>query len=127
METEKDYHYTGYNTKLRENARRLRKSMTKQEKRLWYDFLRLSPIKWYKQRVIERYIVDFYCHAAHLVIELDGSQHYTEDGEEYDEIRTEILEQYQLEVLRFPNGEVDRNFEGVCRAIEEKVKLRRNE
>ncbi|MGN1403743.1 MAG: endonuclease domain-containing protein [Ruminococcus sp.] len=76
---------------------------------------------------MERYIVDFYCSAARLVIELDGSQHYTEDGEEYDEIRTEILEQYQLEVLRFSNGEVDRNFEGVCRTIEENVKLRLSE
>ncbi|WP_298483953.1 endonuclease domain-containing protein [uncultured Ruminococcus sp.] len=126
MESEKNYHYTGYNAKLKENARILRKNMTKQEKHLWYDFLRTCPIKWYKQRVIGRYIVDFYCHAAHLIIELDGSQHYTEDGEEYDEIRTEILEQYQLEVLRFPNVEVDRNFEGVCRAIEEKIMSRLN-
>lgn len=118
----KDYHYTGYNSKLKENARNLRKNMTRQEKHLWYDYLKNSPVKWYKQRTVAQYIVDFYCHKARLVIELDGSQHYTEDGEEYDEIRTEILEQYQLEVLRFPNAEIDRNFEGVCCLIEEKVR-----
>lgn len=119
---EKDYHYTGYNHKLLENARNLRKNMTRQEKHLWYDYLKNCSVKWYRQRVIDHYIVDFYCHKARLIVELDGSQHYTADGEEYDEIRTEILEQYQLEVLRFSNHEVNQNFDGVCRMIEEKVK-----
>lgn len=122
MEEEKDFHYTGYNSKLKGNARNLRKNMTKQEKRLWYNYLRNHPLKWYKQRVIERYIADFYCHKAHLIIELDGSQHYTAEGKEYDEIRTEVLEQYQLEVLRFSNSEIDKNFDGICRLIEEKIK-----
>ena len=60
----------------------------------------------------------------HLWYELDGSQHYTEEGEEYDSIRTEVLERYQLEVMRFLNSEVDRNFDYVCLAIEEKVRER---
>lgn len=119
---EKDYHYTGYNHKLLENARNLRKNMTRQEKHLWYDYLKNCSVKWYRQRVIDHYIVDFYCHKARLIVKLDGSQHYTADGEEYDEIRTEILEQYQLEVLRFSNHEVNQNFDSVCRMIEEKVK-----
>ena len=72
--------------------------------------------------MISQYIVDFYCPKAHLIIELDGSQHYTEDGIEYDEIRTEVLEQYDLEVIRFTNLEIDADFEGVCRMIEHKVK-----
>lgn len=110
--------FTGYNTKLKPNARQLRKNMTRHEKKLWYDFLRNRPEKWYKQRVISKCIVDFYCSAAHIIIELDGSHHYTEDGMEYDEIRTEVLEQYDLEVLRFANSEIDENFQNVCQMIE---------
>lgn len=122
----KDRSYTGYNPRLKESARALRKNMTKHEKHLWYDFLRDYPVKFYRQRPIDRYIVDFYCSKAHLVIELDGSQHYTEDGELYDTIRTEILEQYDLHVLRFSNLEIDRNFRGVCDTIDYIVKERIN-
>ena len=88
---------------------------------MWYDFLRYRQENWKRQRAIDGYIVDFFCYSARLVIELDGSQHYTEEGEEYDSIRTEVLERYQLEVMRFLNSEVDRNFDYVCLAIEEKV------
>ena len=116
--------FTGYNQKLKEPARSLRKNMTKQEKHLWYDFLKDYPVKWYKQRPIDRFIVDFFCYKAKLVIELDGSQHYTEDGMEYDSIRTEILEKYDLEVIRFSNVEIDRHFSAVCSAIDRKVKER---
>jgi len=91
---------------------------------LWYDFLRYRQENWKRQRAIDGYIVDFFCYSARLVIELDGSQHYTEEGEEYDSIRTEVLERYQLEVMRFLNSEVDRNFDYVCLAIEEKVRER---
>ena len=87
-------------------------------------FLRYRQENWKRQRAIDGYIVDFFCYSARLVIELDGSQHYTEEGEEYDSIRTEVLEQYQLEVMRFLNSEVDRNFDYVCLAIEEKVRER---
>ncbi len=91
---------------------------------MWYDFLRYRQENWKRQRAIDGYIVDFFCYSARLVIELDGSQHYTEEGEEYDSIRTEVLERYQLEVMRFLNSEVDRNFDYVCLAIEEKVRER---
>ena len=124
---EKDYHYTGYHPKLKESARLLRKNMTRQEKHLWYDFLRNYPVKIYRQRVIDQYIVDFYCSAAKLVIELDGSQHYTVEGEEYDSIRTETLERYHLCVLRFSNLEIDHNFSGVCEKIEEVIFLRKKD
>jgi very-short-patch-repair endonuclease len=87
-------------------------------------FLRYRQENWKRQRAIDGYIVDFFCYSARLVIELDGSQHYTEEGEEYDSIRTEVLERYQLEVMRFLNSEVDRNFDYVCLAIEEKVRER---
>ncbi len=99
--------------------------MTRQERHLWYSFLKTYPVKFYRQRVIDHYIADFYCSKAKLIIELDGSQHYTEEGEEYDQIRTDILERYGLEVIRFSNADVDKNFVGVCEAIDEKVKQRK--
>ena len=118
---EKDYKYTGYNSHLKENARRLRKNMTRQEKHLWYDFLRTYPVKWYRQRAIDRYIADFYCSKAHLVIELDGSQHFTEEGIEYDKVRNEVIERYNLKILHIPNIDIDRKFNGVCEMIDNEV------
>ncbi len=114
------------NKNLLESSRILRKDMTRHEKHLWYDFLRNYPMHIYKQRIIENYIVDFYCPAAKLIIELDGSQHYTKSGMEYDEIRTEILEIYNLKVLRIPNIDVDTNFYGICQMIDEEIKNRIN-
>ena len=102
---------------LRPRAKTLRKTMTPHERKLWYLFLRKYPIKIYKQRIIDRYIVDFYCAKARLVIEIDGSQHYTEQGQYTDANRSAILEKYNLEVLRFSNREIDSQFEEVCEAI----------
>ena len=105
-------------------AKILRRNMTRQEKHLWYDFLRQYPVKVYKQRIIDHFIADFYCHQARLVIELDGSQHYTPEGKTYDEARTDILEKYGLHVLRFSNRDVDDKFEGVCYIIDRTIKER---
>ncbi len=105
-------------------AKMLRRNMTRQEKHLWYDFLRHYPIKIYKQRIIDDFIVDFYCHGARLVIELDGSQHYTKQGKAYDQARTEILQKYNLYVLRFSNKEIDETFESVCYLIDKTIKER---
>ena len=118
--------FTGYNPKLKDRSRELRKNMTRHEKHLWYDFLKDYPIKWNRQRSIDRFIVDFFCFKAKLIVELDGSQHYMEDGIEYDTLRTDILEKYDLEVIRFSNIEIDRYFNDVCRAIDQKVKERIN-
>ena len=112
------------NLNLSDRAKDLRKNMTKQEKHLWYDFLSKHEVRWYKQRVIDNYIVDFYCSRAKLVIELDGSQHYTKDGTEYDNERTNVLREYGIEVIRFSNNEIDTCFDGVCLKIEEIVKKR---
>ena len=101
-----------------ENARRLRREMTSHERKLWYLFLRKHPAKVYKQRIIGRYIVDFYCASAKLVIELDGSQHYELPGIEYDRERSAFLEGLGFEVLRFSNYDVDRCFESVCAQID---------
>ena len=111
-----------HNTDLTTNARNLRKNMTKEERRLWYDFLKSYPIRFLRQKVIDNYIVDFYCHSARLIIELDGSQHYEEKVLLKDKIRTERIEQRNLTVIRIPNNEVNRNFEGVCQYIDIAVK-----
>ena len=112
------------NNSLFDNAKELRRELTEQEKHLWYDFLRNYPIKVYKQRIIDSFIVDFYCHKAMLVIELDGSQHYTSVGKENDKARTKALEKYGLYILRFSNKDVDDNFSGVCSFIDKKIKER---
>ena len=111
-----------HNPKLTENAKELRKNMTKEEKHLWYDFLKTYPVRFLRQKVIADYIADFYCHKARIVIEHDGSQHYTKDGILKDKIRTEKIEKRDLTVLRIPNGEINHNFEGVCRFLDEFVK-----
>ena len=107
-----------HNPQLTDRAKNLRKNMTKEEKHLWYDFLRKFPIRFIRQKVIDNYIVDFYCAQAGVVIELDGSQHYDECGMKYDKIRTEKLKSRDLIVIRIPNNEINTNFEGVCQYIE---------
>lgn len=111
-----------HNSKLTANARNLRKNMTKEEHHLWYDFLKDYPVNFLRQKVIDNYIVDFYCHSARLIIELDGSQHYEEKNSLNDKIRTEFIEKRNLHVLRIPNNEVNKNFEGVCMYIDSIVK-----
>ena len=98
--------------------------MTPQERKLWHRFLKDYSIKIYKQRVIKFFVVDFYCAEARLVIELDGSQHYTEQGKAYDEERSSIMEGYGVEVLRFTNLEVDREFDAVCERIDARIQQR---
>ena len=112
------------NNKLTPYAKELRREMTPQERKLWYLFLRHYPVKIYKQRIIDEYIVDFYCHAARLVIEIDGAQHYTEEGVAADRARTRVLEGYGLLVVRFSNSAVDTNFNTVCDQIERTIKER---
>ena len=109
------------NNAMLERARKLRRDMTPQERRLWYCFLREYPVKIYQQRIIDSFIVDFYCASAKLVIELDGSQHYEEEGMAYDAMRTKVLEGYGLRVIRFTNLDVDENFESVCTAIDSTI------
>lgn len=98
-------------------SRELRKNMTRQERHLWYDFLKPLPVVFKRQKVIDGYIADFYCASARLVIELDGSQHYHDDGAEYDKIRDAALKAHGLMVLRYSNADVNENFSGVCEDI----------
>ena len=106
------------NDQMRKRSQELRKNATKEENKLWYEFLRTHQRQFNRQRSIGPYIVDFYCYEAKLVIELDGSQHYEEEGVEYDARRTEYLEQKEkLRVLRFSNLDINQNFRAVCEAI----------
>ena len=110
------------NGRLLDNARSLRREMTKEERHLWYDFLRGYPVKFYRQRSIDSFIVDFYCSRAHLAIEVDGSQHYTTGGLEYDRQRSAILRQYGVKVVRFSNSDIDREFGAVCAFIDKIIR-----
>ena len=111
-----------HNKQLVPLAKQLRKEMTKEERHLWYDFLRTYPIRFSRQKVLGKYIADFYSAEAKLVIELDGSQHYENDNVEKDTERTDFLKSYGLRVLRIPNNEISRNFCGVCAYIDAAVK-----
>ena len=111
-----------YNQQLVPLAKQLRKEMTKEERHLWYDFLRSYPVRFSRQKVLGKYIVDFYSAEAKFVIELDGSQHYEDQKMKQDEERTAFLESYGLTVIRLPNNEVSRNFRGVCEWIDTAVR-----
>ncbi|MFI3312796.1 MAG: endonuclease domain-containing protein [Eubacteriales bacterium] len=106
------------NGTLKPYADKLRKEMTKEERHLWYDYLKTHRLRFNRQRIIGNYIVDFYCAKARLIIEIDGSQHCTQEAISYDQKRTRYFENEGLIVLRFSNIDVMRNFEGVCMAIE---------
>ena len=111
--------YNGNNTVL---AKNLRRNATKQENHLWYDFLRNYEIKFQRQRTIDNFIADFYCKKANLIIEIDGNQHYSEEGIQKDTFRTEKLKQYGLTVIRFTNKQIDEYFYDVCEYIDLVVK-----
>ncbi len=103
-------------------AKKLRKEMTKEERHLWYDFLRDYPIRFSRQKILGKFIADFYCAKAGLVVELDGSQHYEEEAMAKDEKRTAFLEGYGVKVIRITNSEINTNFAGVCMYIDAAVK-----
>ncbi len=112
------------NPKLTPRAQKLRRDMTKEERHLWYDFLKNLPVTIHRQKVIGNYIVDFYCASAQIAIELDGSQHFTPDGKEYDRQRDAYLQSRGIIVLRYSNGDIHRNFEGVCTDIHRNIFFR---
>ena len=112
------------NKNLKPTSQKLRKNATKEENLLWYNFLRRYNPQFRRQYVIGNYIVDFYCHKAKLVIELDGSQHCDPKRMEYDRIRTEYLQSLGLHVLRISNLDTIQQFENVCHFIDRMVKAR---
>ena len=113
-----------YNKELIPLAKKLRRDATPQERRLWYEFLKDYPVRFQRQKVIDDYIVDFFCHAARLVIELDGDQHGETENIRRDALRTVELEALGLRVLRFSNQEIEKSLEAVCSAINQAVRER---
>jgi len=105
------------NESLISNARVLRKNMTRQERMLWFHFLRHCTPRFRRQEIIGNYIADFYCHAAKLVIELDGSHHYEPEERNRDNTRSEYFHKVGLKIIRFSNTDVDMRLESVCNAI----------
>ena len=103
-----------YNAKLTANAKILRRNMTKEERHLWYDFLKALPVMVHRQKVIGHYIVDFYIASKKIVIELDGSQHYEENGKHRDEERDAYLRSIGCSVLRYSNADINQRFRSVC-------------
>ena len=113
-----------YDKALISKAKTLRKQATPQENLLWYCFLRDYPVRFQRQKTIGHYIVDFYCHKARLVVEIDGSQHYEPQKRENDAQRTAVLEHAGLKVLRYSNREINLEFQAVCRQIDYIVRER---
>jgi very-short-patch-repair endonuclease len=114
-----------YNNKLTPRARQMRRNMTNEERILWYDFLKSHPMRFCRQKVIDNYIVDFYCHRAKLIIELDGLHHKEVNRKEYDDIRTDYFKSMGILTLRFTNAQIKTHFNYVCKKIDEAISSRK--
>ena len=110
------------NKQLVSFARQLRKEMTKQERRLWYAYLRDCPLRFRRQEIIGPYIADFYCSQAKLVVEVDGSQHFEEQGKRNDQTRSSYFESLGLKVIRISNAEINKNLSGVCEFLDDQIR-----
>ena len=106
-----------YQPHLKKYAQENRRNPTPEEERLWYEFLRRYPFQFRRQKALGCYIVDFICSAARLIVEIDGSQHFTPEGREWDVNRTAFLNAQGYEVIRFTNRDVSERFEAVCQSI----------
>lgn len=106
-----------YNKELTGLSKNLRNNMTKEERHLWYDFLKALPVTVNRQKVIGKYIVDFYCASAKIVIEIDGSQHFSDYGSRKDKERDLYLKEQGIKVLRYTNLDISKNFDAVCADI----------
>lgn len=116
-----------YNQSLKPKDQELRKEMTPQERHLWYDFLKDHPFQFRRQKQFARYIVDFYCSEAKLVIELDGAPHFTEEGKIRDHSRDAYFASIGIRVIRFSNSEVDKHFKVVCARIDSELDFVKNQ
>jgi very-short-patch-repair endonuclease len=113
--------FIAYRRDLTRKSRSLRRDPTPAEKKLWFEFLRGQPEKFTRQKPLGRYIVDFYCSAHRLVIEVDGDSHFV-DGGRRDAGRTAELQALGVQVVRFTNEDVMQGFEGVCMEIEKALR-----
>ena len=113
-----------HNSELTKRAQTLRKNMTKEERRLWYEYLRNYPFRFRRQVAFGDYILDFYCAAARVAVELDGSGHFEPEAMEYDRKRDAFFLNNGIVVLRFSNLDVLQNLSGVCERIDLTVRQR---
>ena len=107
--------------KLFDYSKELRLNMTKEEKKIWYDYLSKSPIRFRRQYIIGNYIADFYSHILKLVIEIDGKQHYEEEQGNHDIERTQYMNDLGIKVIRIDNKEINSNFRSVCHMLDEYI------
>ena len=105
------------NPELTKNAQSLRRNMTKEEKHLWYDCLKTLPIAVKRQKIFGKYIADFCIPKAKIIIELDGSQHYSQEGEKADQIRDRFFCENGYTVLRYTNLQIQQDFKTICEDI----------
>ena len=113
------YKYNGQN---HNNANAIRQNMTKEERRLWFDFWRNHNLSWRRQKLLGNYILDFYCPAIKLAIELDGNQHRSSnEAITKDRLRTAYIRSEGIRLIRFSNLDVMNNFRGVCDYIDRVV------
>lgn len=110
-----------HNKKLTPISKALRKNMTAEEKRLWYDFLKKLPLTVHRQKVIDSYVVDFYIAEAKLILELDGSGHSVQSQKQRDQIRDYRLESQGFQILRISNKEIQESFSSVCDTIIDRI------
>ena len=103
-----------YKKALSENSKALRKQMTPEERHIWYDFLKKLPVTVHRQKVLYRYIVDFYINEKKLIIEIDGMQHGEEENCKADKERDQFLIEKGFRIVRYTNKQIHQNFKGVC-------------
>ncbi len=106
-----------HNKKLTTFSRELRRNMTKQERHLWYDFLKQLPVTVHRQKTIGNYIVDFYIAEKRIAIEVDGEEHFSEERLKSDAKRSAELSELGIKVIRYSNYDVTANFRIVCEDI----------
>ncbi len=106
-----------YDHNLVDRARKLRRNLTPEERILWYDYLRTYQPRFQRQKMIDHYILDFYCSKARLAIELDGYQHLSTSAMEQDAHRSALLAKLGITVLRFANDQIRFHIQDVCNTI----------
>ena len=113
-----------YDRDMTNIAQTLCSNATPEEGKLWQLYPRKYPVQFRRQKPLGRYVLDFYCGKAKLAVELDGAQHFSEEGRASDQNRTAYLEECGIQVLRFTNDDVNKRLNDVCRAIDATVKAR---
>jgi very-short-patch-repair endonuclease len=118
-----------YHPKLKKNSRLLRTDMTDAEQALWQRIRhkQIQGVQFYRQKPLSAFVVDFYCPAAKLVIELDGSQHFAEEHQAKDQDRDAVLAGTGLRVLRFDDRQILLETEAVLEVIDKAVRERVNQ